>query len=266
MAKSRLDVLVTAAGLADSREQAKRLIMAGKILAAGQKVEKAGTMIDETAEITLAGEVMPFVSRGGFKLQKAIETFSLDLSGKNALDIGASTGGFTDCMLQHGAAHVVAVDVGYGQLAWKLRTDDRVTNLERKNIRFLRSDDVPYIADFASVDVAFISLTKVLPTVCELLTDDGELVALIKPQFEAGKEFVGKKGVVRDAATHEAVIIRILDFVATIGLYSAGLTFSPIKGPNGNIEFLLWAKKRATETTVDALCARRVVTAAHGEL
>ena len=266
MAKLRLDVSVTAAGLAESREQAKRLIMAGQILVNGQKIDKVGTLVDDTAEIRKTGEDMPFVSRGGFKLQKAITEFAIDLAGKNALDIGASTGGFTDCMLQNGAAHVVAVDVGYGQLAWKLRQDERVTNLERTNVRYLTADKIPYAADFASIDTAFISLTKVLPAVKNLLAADGEIVALVKPQFEAGRELVGKKGVVKDAAVHEEVVCRIIAFAHDISLFTVHLSFSPIKGPNGNIEFLLHLQKTPPATPLDVGCAKEVVAAAHAKL
>ena len=236
--KQRLDVLLTEKNFYDSRARAKAMIMAGKILVNGQKIDKAGTLIDVDAEIRILGEEMPFVSRGGLKLQKALDVFKIVLSGKIAADVGASTGGFTDCMLQHGAKKVYAIDVGYGQLAWKLRSNVRVVNMERTNIRNVTRADFLDELDFISIDVAFISLEKVLPVVYDLLKDSGEVVALIKPQFEAGREHVGKKGVVRDKKIHAAVIEKVLNFAAEVGFEIRGLNYSPVKGPEGNIEYL----------------------------
>ncbi len=241
MSKERIDVLLTEKNFCESRARAKSLIMMGKVLVNGQKIDKAGTLVAADSEIKILGEDMPFVSRGGFKLQKAVEVFKLNLENKIAADIGASTGGFTDCMLQHGAKKVYAIDVGYGQLAWKLRNDNRVVNLERTNIRNVES--LPDILDFASVDVAFISLDKVLPVAFKLLSDTGEVAALIKPQFEAGRENVGKKGVVKDKKIHSAVIEYVLNFAQSLGFKICGLDFSPIKGPEGNIEYLCYLSK-----------------------
>ncbi len=243
MGKERLDVLLTSRNLTSSRERAKRLIMAGSVLVNGQKIDKAGTVVPEDAEIRILGDDLPYVSRGGLKLEKAIQSFALSLENKVAADIGASTGGFTDCMLQNGARKVYAIDVGYGQLAWKLRTDERVVNMERTNIRYVTPDQLADVPDFASIDVAFISLTKVLSVVFQLLSSAGECIALIKPQFEAGREHVGKKGVVKDPSVHLDVIRRIGDFALETGFSIEGLTFSPVKGPEGNIEYLIWLKK-----------------------
>ena len=265
--KQRLDVLLTEKNFFDSRARAKAMIMAGKILVDGQKIDKAGTLIPDTAQIRILGEEMPFVSRGGLKLQKALDVFAIDLRGKIAADIGASTGGFTDCALQRGAAKVYAIDVGYGQLAWKLRSDSRVVNMERTNIRYVRPEDIGELLDFASIDVAFISLTKVLEPVKALLKDTGEIVALIKPQFEAGRGNVGKKGVVRDPEVHRSVIREVAAFSRGIGFFPAGLTFSPIRGPEGNIEYLVHLVQQAVET--DAATEEKidaVVTEAHKEL
>lgn len=239
MAKERLDVLLVKRGLAETREKAKTTLMAGLVLVNGQKIDKAGTMVKEDAELRLLGNALPYVSRGGLKLEKAMEVFGISLDGKVAADIGASTGGFTDCALQRGATKVFAIDVGYGQLAWKLRSDPRVVNMERTNIRYVRPEDVGELIDFASIDVAFISLTKVLEPVKALLGAKGEVVALVKPQFEAGRENVGKKGVVRDPEAHKTVIREVAAYSRKIGFFPAGLTFSPIKGPEGNIEYLL---------------------------
>ncbi|MBQ7704150.1 MAG: TlyA family RNA methyltransferase [Selenomonadaceae bacterium] len=241
MNKQRIDILLAEKNLCESRARAKSLIMMGKILVNGQKIDKAGTLVAADSEIKILGEEMPFVSRGGFKLQKAVEVFNLNLEGKIAADIGASTGGFTDCMLQRGAKKVYAIDVGYGQLAWKLRNDDRVVNLERTNIRNVET--LPDILDFASIDVAFISLDKVLPVAFKLLSEVGEIAALIKPQFEAGKENVGKKGVVKDKKIHSAVIEYVLTFAQNLNFKICGLDFSPIKGPEGNIEYLAYLSK-----------------------
>ena len=239
MAKQRLDVLLVEKNLVASRERAKTTIMAGLVLVDGQKIDKAGTLVKEEAELRVLGDSIGYVSRGGLKLAKAMKEFSLQLAGKIVADIGASTGGFTDCSLQNGAAKVYAVDVGYGQLAWSLRTDARVINMERTNIRNVKPEDLGELLDFASIDVAFISLDKVLPAVKGLLLPDGEIVALIKPQFEAGKDKVGKKGVVREPSIHEEVIKNVVSFARDIGLMARNLTYSPVKGPEGNIEYLV---------------------------
>ena len=261
--KQRLDILLTEKNFFDSRTRAQAMIMSGKILVDGQKIDKAGTLIDVDAEIRVLGEEMPFVSRGGLKLQKALDAFKIVLSGKIAADVGASTGGFTDCMLQHGAKKVYAIDVGYGQLAWKLRSNVRVVNMERTNIRNVTRENFLDELEFISIDVAFISLEKVLPVVFDVLKDSGEVVALIKPQFEAGREHVGKKGVVRDKKIHAAVIERILNFATEIGFGVCGLTFSPVKGPEGNIEYLAHFTKNFASTNVEILS---VVDKAHEEL
>ncbi len=266
MSKKRLDMLLVERGLCASRERAKTTLMAGCVQVDGQRQDKPGTLVPETAVITVSGDPIGFVSRGGLKLAKAIEAFAIDLSGKRMIDVGASTGGFTDCALQQGATFVAAVDVGYGQLAWKLRTDPRVLNLERTNIRFLTLADVggePF--DFASVDVSFISLGKVVAVVADVLKPGGEAVVLIKPQFEAGREEVGKKGVVRDPAVHCRVIQQVLSAVADVGLRPLGLTFSPVKGPEGNIEYLLYLKKDAS-CEVPAPEVATVVAQAHQTL
>lgn len=244
MAKIRLDVYLTKKGLTTSRERAKALIMAGQVYVKNQKCDKAGTMLDENeTEVEVRGEQLKYVSRGGLKLEKAMQEFPITLDGKVAMDIGASTGGFTDCMLQNGARKVYAVDVGYGQFAWKLRSDERVVNMERTNIRYVTPEDIGEPIDFASIDVSFISLKIVLPAAYNLLSPDGEIVALIKPQFEAGKGQVGKKGVVRDKNIHFEVIRGVLDFATENGFKLLGLSFSPIKGPEGNIEYLAYIKK-----------------------
>ena len=262
--KRRLDIFLTEKQFFDSRTRAQAMIMAGKILVNGQKVDKAGALISDDAEIRILGEEMPFVSRGGLKLQKALDVFKINLSGRVAADVGASTGGFTDCMLQRGAKRVYAIDVGYGQLAWKLRSDLRVVNMERTNIRNVTRKDFFYeVPDFASIDVAFISLEKVLPVVFDMLTDSGEVVALIKPQFEAGREHVGKKGVVRDKKIHAAVIEKVLNFAAGVGFAVRGLDFSPVKGPEGNIEYLAYLAKNFSAADVEILSA---VDSAHAAL
>lgn len=261
--KQRLDIVLTEKNFFDSRARAKAMIMAGKILVNGQKIDKAGTLIADDAEIRILGEEMPFVSRGGLKLQKALDVFRINLSGKIAADVGASTGGFTDCMLQHGAKKVYAIDVGYGQLAWKLRSNVQVVNMERTNIRNVTRKDFYDDIDFVSIDVAFISLEKVLPVVFDVLKDSGEVIALIKPQFEAGREHVGKKGVIRDKKIHAAVIERVLNFAASIGFGINGLDFSPVKGPEGNIEYLAYLSKGNASSDVEILS---IVNLAHGEL
>jgi len=248
--KKRLDALIFELGLTESREKARALIMAGSVYVDHQKSDKPGAMIREGAVVEVRGEPLPYVSRGGLKLEKAMEEFPVSLQDKVCMDIGASTGGFTDCMLQNGAEKVYAVDVGYGQLAWKLRTDPRVVNLERTNIRYLKAEQVPECLDFFSVDVSFISLTLVLPVAAVFLREGGEGVCLIKPQFEAGREHVGKNGVVRDRAIHAEVIRKVCAFAPSCGLSPQGLSFSPVKGPKGNIEYLLFVKKQDTPPQV----------------
>ncbi len=245
--KKRLDVLLVEQGYAPSREKAKALIMAGDVFINNQREDKAGTVFDPEKIKTLEvkGNALPYVSRGGLKLEKALRVFPLVLEGKSCMDIGSSTGGFTDCMLQNGAAKVYAIDVGHGQLDWRLRSDERVVCMERTNFRHLTPEDIPEKPKFASCDVSFISLTKILLPARNILEDGGEMVCLIKPQFEAGREKVGKKGVVRDREVHREVICKILDFAADIGFEAAGLSFSPIRGPEGNIEYLLYLKKNA---------------------
>lgn len=247
--KERLDVLLVQQGLAASRELAKAYIMAGTVYVDGVKEEKAGTKVSAAAQLEVRGNQMKYVSRGGYKLEKAMTEFGLSLEGKVCLDIGASTGGFTDCMLQNGAAKVYAIDVGYGQFAWKLRNDPRVVCLEKTNVRYVTREQVPDEGDFASIDVSFISLTKVLPAVLGVLGAEAQLVCLIKPQFEAGREKVGKKGVVRDITVHKEVIEKIAAFAAAQGLGILGLSFSPIKGPEGNIEYLIYLDKSQTGMT-----------------
>ena len=242
--KQRLDIYLVENGLVSGRDLAKSLIMAGKVYVNNQKADKAGDQISEKDKVELRGESLKYVSRGGLKLEKAMKVFPINLEGLISMDIGASTGGFTDCMLQNGASKVFAVDVGYGQLAWKLRTDERVINMERTNIRYVTLEDIGQELDFASVDVAFISLKLVLPVAKNLLREEGEIVALIKPQFEAGREKVGKKGVVRDPAVHKEVIEEVVAFAQNSGFEILGLDFSPIRGPEGNIEYLMYARKK----------------------
>ena len=231
--KERLDVMMVNRGLAESREKAKAVIMSGIVYVDNIKEDKAGSTFDEKAQIEVRGNTLKYVSRGGLKLEKAMDCFGVSLAGKVAMDVGSSTGGFTDCMLQNGAVKVYSVDVGHGQLAWKLRNDERVVCMEKTNIRYVTPDDIEDRIAFASIDVSFISLTKVLPPVKELLTDDGEIVCLIKPQFEAGREKVGKKGVVRDQKVHVEVVEMIVDFARQIGFKTLDLSYSPIKGPEG---------------------------------
>lgn len=241
MEKERLDILLVEKGLCESREKAKASIMAGLVYVNGERADKPGSSYPQNAEVELRENLNPFVSRGGLKLDKAIRHFGISLEGRNSIDVGASTGGFTDCMLKNGAARVVAIDVGYGQLAWTLRNDERVKNLERTNIRYVKPEDVGMAADFASIDVSFISLSKVLPAVKGLLNPEhGEVLCLIKPQFEAGREKVGKHGVVRDVAVHRQVVEAVISFAFSIGFRLKGLTYSPIKGPEGNIEYLCY--------------------------
>ena len=241
--KKRLDVLLVEQGLADSREKAKAIIMSGIVYVDNNKEDKAGTTFEETARIEVRGNTLKYVSRGGLKLEKAMNNFGVTLEGKVCMDVGASTGGFTDCMLQNGAVKVYSVDVGHGQLAWKLRNDERVVCMEKTNIRYVTPDDIDDVIEFASIDVSFISLTKVLPAVRELMTPGGEIVCLIKPQFEAGREKVGKKGVVRELSTHIEVVQMIVDYARANGFRSLHLSYSPIKGPEGNIEYLLHITK-----------------------
>ena len=238
MTKTRLDVALVQQGLCESRQKAQAAIMAGLVLVNGQKVTKSGTSVDESAAIEVKGPAIPYVSRGGLKLEKAMELWSIDLTGKVCADIGASTGGFSDCMLQNSAARVYAVDTGYGKLDWKIRTDPRVVALERTNARYLTHEHIPEKLDFASVDVSFISLRLILPALRGVLKSEGQVVCLVKPQFEAGREKVGKKGVVRDKGTHLEVLEHFLDHAHENQFAVKAMTFSPIKGPEGNIEYL----------------------------
>ena len=240
--KKRIDILLVEQGYFDSRERAKKAIMAGLVFVDNQRCDKAGTEVKEDANILVKGNPIPYVSRGGLKLEKAMKNFDITLQDKVCMDIGASTGGFTDCMLQNGARKVFSIDVGYGQLAWKLRQDDRVVCMERTNIRYVTIEDTKEFADFASIDVSFISLKLVLPVAHNLIIPGGEIVALIKPQFEAGKDKVGKKGVVREKSTHIEVIQMISDFAVENGFEILDLDYSPIKGPEGNIEYLIHLK------------------------
>ena len=243
--KERLDVLLVRQGFAQSREKAKAILMAGNVFVNGQREDKAGTTFDESKiHIEVKGSTLKYVSRGGLKLEKAMSQFPIILADKVCMDIGASTGGFTDCMLQNGAEKVFSVDVGHGQLAWKLRNDERVVCMEKTNFRYVTPDDIGEQVDFASVDVSFISLTKILIPARNLLREQGRMVCLIKPQFEAGKEKVGKKGVVRDPAVHGEVVHKIIDYADLIGFEVLGLTYSPIKGPEGNIEYLMFIEKK----------------------
>lgn len=265
--KERLDVLLVKQGLAESREKAKAVIMAGCVYVNDQKEDKAGAMFDETkARLEVRGNTLRYVSRGGLKLEKAVDRFQLELLDKICMDIGASTGGFTDCMLQNGAAKVFAVDVGYGQFAWKLRQDPRVVCMEKTNIRYVLPGDIGEPLDFASVDVSFISLTKVLPAAKALLKDGAEMVCLIKPQFEAGREKVGKKGVVRDKRVHLEVIQKIIAFAMEEGFSVLHLAFSPIKGPEGNIEYLVHLKKDGSGKIAEWVLPEQTVEEAHGSL
>jgi 23S rRNA (cytidine1920-2'-O)/16S rRNA (cytidine1409-2'-O)-methyltransferase len=241
--KERLDILMVNRNLAESREKAKAIIMSGNVFVDGQREDKAGSTFPEEVSIEVKGNPLKYVSRGGLKLEKAMEQYGLSLEGKVCMDVGSSTGGFTDCMLQNGAVKVFAVDVGTNQLAWKLRQDPRVVSMEKTNIRYLTAEQIQEKLAFASIDVSFISLTKVLQSVRDLLSEHGEVVCLIKPQFEAGREKVGKKGVVRDQKVHEEVIELVSSYAASIGFTCISLDFSPIKGPEGNIEYLLYLRK-----------------------
>lgn len=265
--KERLDVLLVEKGFFESREKAKKNIMAGLVFVNNVRFDKVGDRVPVDAEIEVKGEAIPYVSRGGLKLEKAIKEFGIVLHGKVSMDVGASTGGFTDCMLQNGASKVFAVDVGYGQFAWKLRTDPRVVCMERTNIRYVKPEDIGSEIDFASIDVSFISLRLVLPVICDLLNSKGEIAALIKPQFEAGRDKVGKKGVVRDKNTHKEVIEEVLGFADKSGLFLKGLTYSPVKGPEGNIEYLaLLSKDNEGAVVWDMELIDSVVEASHSSL
>ena len=266
--KERLDVLLVNRNLAESREKAKAIIMSGIVYVDGQREDKAGTMFEDTVSVEVRGHTLAYVSRGGLKLEKAMTHFGVTLNGKICMDVGASTGGFTDCMLQNGAVKVYSVDVGHGQLAWKLRNDERVVCMEKTNIRYVTPEDIPDRIQFASIDVSFISLTKVLGPVKELLTENGQIVCLIKPQFEAGREKVGKKGVVREKSTHLEVIESVIAFAKSIGFGILNLEFSPIKGPEGNIEYLLYLQNHpelADEKGVE-IDPKTIVEEAHNTL
>lgn len=264
--KKRLDVLLVERGFFESREKAKAVIMSGCVYVNNQKADKAGSFYDESAAVEVRDNKLRYVSRGGYKLEKAMSVFPISLDGKVTMDIGASTGGFTDCMLQNGADKVYAVDVGYGQLAWKLRNDPRVVNLERTNMRYVTHEQVPESIDFFSVDVAFISLKLILPAARGVCGDSAEGVCLIKPQFEAGREHVGKNGVVRDKKIHEAVVDEIIAFCLDNGFSVLGLDYSPIKGPQGNIEYLLYIRSSNEPENLLTVTAAEVVQASHDEL
>ena len=263
--KKRLDLLLVEQGLATGRDKAKALIMAGQVYVNGQKCDKAGEEYKETDKIEVRGDTLKYVSRGGLKLEKAMKVFPITLEGKYCCDFGASTGGFTDCMLQNGAKKVYAFDVGYGQLAWSLRQDERVVNYERTNIRYLTGEEVGEPIDFISIDVSFISLSLILPVAYKLLGQNGETVCLIKPQFEAGRDKVGKKGVVRDKSVHIEVIDKVVSIALELGFNVKGLDFSPVKGPEGNIEYLLHIAKEPQNASFD-VSAEITVEEAHKAL
>lgn len=278
--KERLDVLLVKGGFAESREKAKAIIMSGNVFVNNEREDKAGQIFDEKAVIEVRGNTLKYVSRGGLKLEKAMAGFDVSVAGKVCMDVGASTGGFTDCMLMNGAVKVYSVDVGHGQLAWKLRQDERVICMEKTNIRYVTKEDIPELIDFSSIDVSFISLTKVLTPVRNLLSEHGEVVCLIKPQFEAGREKVGKKGVVRDKGVHREVISMVIDYACSNGFQVLNLDYSPIKGPEGNIEYLLHIRKTgdaAEDNSIgetvsenkslhDSMLVEKVVDMAHDEL
>ena len=261
--KQRLDCALVSLGLAETREKAKALIMSGIVYVNNQKSDKAGDTVKPDDKVEVRGETLKYVSRGGLKLEKAMQSFNIKLDDFICADIGASTGGFTDCMLQNGAKKVYSIDVGYGQLAWKLRTDERVVNLERTNFRYVTSEQVPDLLDFASVDVSFISLSHILPVMYQLLKENGRAVCLIKPQFEAGRENVGKKGVVRDKSVHIAVIKKILELAYENKFSVLGLDFSPIKGPEGNIEYLCYIEKSENVSLDESISAEQTVEASY---
>lgn len=264
--KQRLDVALVERGYTESREKAKALIMAGVVYVNNQKSDKAGNTVKPDDIIEVRGETLKYVSRGGLKLEKAMNSFNITLGGCVCADIGASTGGFTDCMLQNGASKVYSIDVGYGQLAWKLRTDERVVNMERTNFRYVTHNEIPEDIDFASVDVSFISLRIILPVLRELLKSDGQAVCLIKPQFEAGREKIGKKGVVRDPQVHVEVVENIVNFALENGFDVKNLDFSPIKGPEGNIEYLMHIQKSENAQKMCEITPEELVKLSHGEL
>ncbi len=266
--KERLDVVLVEKGLVESREKAKTLIMTGNVFVDGQREDKAGTKIDPAKEITIKSNPNPYVSRGGLKLEKAMEQYPINLEGKVCMDVGASTGGFTDCMLQNGAVKVYSIDVGRGQLAWKLRQDSRVVCMEKTNIRYVMPEDIDDLASFVSIDVSFISLKKVLTPVKALMNKGAEMVCLIKPQFEAGREKVGKKGVVRDINVHKDVVAMIIQHARELGFYCVGVDFSPIRGPEGNIEYLLYMRNIEQEQDIDLFVndALKMVERSHEKL
>ena len=264
--KKRLDSILVERGLVSGRDRAKAVVMAGHVYVDGQKAGKSGDSIDENAAVEVRGGELRYVSRGGLKLEKALAAFPIDLNGAVCLDIGASTGGFTDCMLQNGAAKVYAVDVGYGQLAWQLRQDSRVAVLERTNIRHVTREQVPDPIEFASADVSFISLRLVLPVAWELLREGASMICLVKPQFEAGRENVGKKGVVREASVHEEVLRSVCAFAAGTGFAVLGLDYSPVKGPEGNIEFLLYIQRSDKPLPADDQIIKQIVADSHAAL
>lgn len=264
--KKRLDIVLVEKGLAPSREKAKAIIMSGIVYVNNQKSDKAGKEITPEDTVEVRGNTLKYVSRGGLKLEKAMECFPINLEECVCMDVGASTGGFTDCMLMNGAQKVYSIDVGYGQLAWKLRTDDRVVNLERTNFRYITDEQVSEPIDFASVDVSFISLKHILPNLNKLLNEDGQAVCLIKPQFEAGREKVGKKGVVSDLNTHIEVCNNVIEMALSNGFSVCGLEFSPVKGPEGNIEYLIYLKKDNNPSVDDTVDAKKLVSQSHEEL
>ena len=266
MKKERLDVLLVKKGLASSREKAKAIIMSGIVFVDGQREDKAGSTFDEKQEIIVKGKTLKYVSRGGLKLEKAMKNFDIVLKDKVCMDVGASTGGFTDCMLQNGAVKVYAVDVGYGQLAWSLRTDERVVNMERTNIRYVTPEDLAEPIEFFSVDVSFISLHHIFPVAQRITTPDAMGVCLVKPQFEAGREKVGKNGVVRDPAVHREVLHNAMSYAAENGFVVRGLDYSPVKGPEGNIEYLMFVQKSDQPAVLDDEAAAQVVAASHTTL
>lgn len=263
--KERLDILLVKKGLIPSREKAKASIMAGIVFVDGQRSDKAGNMVDTEAEIIVKENICPYVSRGGLKLEKSMAEFNLNLENTVCMDIGASTGGFTDCMLQKGAVKVYAIDVGYGQLDWKLRTDQRVVNMEKCNVRYLDTELIEEPIDFISIDVSFISLKLIFPVAAKVLGPKGEIVCLVKPQFEAGREQVGKKGIVRDKKVHEEVIENVIKYAIENGLYPQGLTFSPVTGAKGNIEYLLHLSK-TENLSYNVSCIQQIVNNSHEEL
>lgn len=264
--KQRLDAELVTRGIIQSRERAKAEIMAGKVYVNGQKADKAGELVTSADNIEFRGEALKYVSRGGLKLEKAMELYGFNLNGKICMDVGASTGGFTDCMLQNGATKVYSIDVGYGQLAWSLRQNERVVNLERTNVRYITEEQVPDIVDFVSIDVSFISLGLVIPVLPQFLAENAMMVCLVKPQFEAGKDKVGKHGVVRDPATHIEVLERAVGFAQKSGFGIVGIEFSPIKGPQGNIEYLMVLTKKNPQLSVSSEDIKRLVESSHDEL